>query len=257
MLRGVDEAALHHILTWVEIGLAFATLGALSMVRAPYGRHYDGSGWGPRVPNWLGWIIMECPAVLLFLGVFALGDHRGQWVPLLLMGLWQLHYVHRTFVFPFRLHSRHRPMPLLIAGLGMTFNGLNAYVNARWISHLGHYADAWLLDPRLLIGVAVFATGYAINKRADRMLLALRKPGETGYKIPRGWLYELISCPNYLGEILEWVGWAIATWSLPGLAFALYTAANVGPRALANHRWYRDKFKDYPAHRKALVPFVL
>ncbi len=256
MLRAVDEATLHHALTWLEIGLALVTFGVLSFIRAPYGRHYAG-GWGPRLPNWLAWVVMESPAVVLFVAIFVMGDHRGQLVPLLLLGVWQVHYVHRTFVFPFRLHSKAKPMPILVVGFGVVFNSLNAYVNARWISHLGTYTEAWLLDPRLWIGVAVFGLGYTINKRADRMLLALRKPGETGYKIPRGWLYEWISCPNYLGEILEWVGWAIATWSLPGLAFALYTAANVGPRALANHRWYRERFEHYPARRKALVPFVL
>jgi len=89
------------------------------------------------------------------------------------------------------------------------------------------------------------------------MLLNLRKPGETGYKVPRGWLYEYVTCPNYLGEIIEWLGFALATWSLPGLAFALYTAANVGPRAFAHHRWYRERFPDYPKHRKVLIPFLL
>jgi hypothetical protein len=252
----MDEAALHHLLTLVQIGLAVVTLLMLTYIRAPYGRHYRG-GFGPQVPNWLGWVLMESPAVLLFCGVFAWGEHRLELVPLLLLALWQVHYVHRTFVFPFRLQSRHRPMPLAVVAAGFGFNALNAYINARWISQLGRYPDAWLLDPRLWVGVTVFATGYAINKRADRMLLTLRAPGETGYKIPRGWLYERISCPNYLGEILEWTGWAIATWSLPGLAFALYTAANVGPRALANHRWYRETFEDYPAERKALVPFLL
>ena len=58
-------------------------------------------------------------------------------------------------------------------------------------------------------------------------------------------------------ELLEWVGFAIASWSLPGLAFAVYTAANLVPRALANRRWYRERFPDYPSERKALIPFLL
>lgn len=251
----MSEAELHHALTWAQIGLAVLTLGALLVLRAPYGRHYR-EGWGPEVPAWLGWVLMESPAVLLFAAVYVQGEHRLSLVPLLLLGLWQAHYVHRTFIYPFRVRSR-RPMPLVIALTGVAFNSLNAYINARWISHLGEYTAAWLGDPRLWLGLGVFGLGLAINRKADRMLLALRGPGRGGYSIPRGWLYEWISCPNYLGEILEWVGWAIATWSLPGLAFALYTAANVGPRALANHRWYREHFPDYPPGRKALVPWLL
>ena len=51
-------------------------------------------------------------------------------------------------------------------------------------------------------------------------------------------------------------GWALATWSLPGLAFAVWTVANLVPRARANHRWYRGRFPDYPKERRALVPGV-
>jgi protein-S-isoprenylcysteine O-methyltransferase Ste14 len=92
---------------------------------------------------------------------------------------------------------------------------------------------------------------------SDRALRALRAPGESGYAIPRGGAFEWVSCPNYLGELLEWFGWAIATWSIAGLAFALYTAANLGPRALAHHAWYRERFPGYPPRRRALIPFVL
>jgi protein-S-isoprenylcysteine O-methyltransferase Ste14 len=67
-------------------------------------------------------------------------------------------------------------------------------------------------------------------------------------------MYRWISCPNYFGEIVEWIGWAIATWSLAGLAFALWTAANLAPRAHSHHQWYRESFADYPQERKALVP---
>ena len=89
------------------------------------------------------------------------------------------------------------------------------------------------------------------------MLAALRKPGESGYKIPRGWLYNYISCPNYFGEILIWTGWAIASWSLAGAVFVLWTVANLLPRALSNHRWYRETFEEYPAKRRALIPGLL
>jgi protein-S-isoprenylcysteine O-methyltransferase Ste14 len=89
------------------------------------------------------------------------------------------------------------------------------------------------------------------------LLAALRKPGEGGYKILRGWLYERVSCPNYLGEILVWCGWALATWSLAGAVFLLWTVANLIPRALSNHQWYRQHFDNYPENRKAVLPGIL
>ncbi|MCA9611606.1 MAG: DUF1295 domain-containing protein, partial [Myxococcales bacterium] len=98
---------------------------------------------------------------------------------------------------------------------------------------------------------------WAINHHADHVLRNLRKPGETGYKIPHGGLYRFISCPNYFGEIVEWFGFALAAWTFPGLVFAFFTFANLFPRALDHHKWYRGKFDDYPKSRRAIVPFVL
>lgn len=252
----MDEAALHRWVTLGVLATALPTLIYLLFRTAPYGRH-GRAGWGPTVPPRLGWILMESPAVLAWLGIYLAGPKRTGLTPLVLLGLWQLHYVHRTFIFPFRMRGAGRPMPLVIALSGAFFNCVNAYVNARWVSALGDYPDAWLSSPWFLTGAALFAAGMAINLHADTVLLNLRAPGETGYKIPQGGLYRFVTCPNYLGELLEWTGWALATASLAGLSFAVFTAGNLVPRALAHHRWYREKFADYPPERRALLPFVL
>ena len=78
------------------------------------------------------------------------------------------------------------------------------------------------------------------------------------YKIPRGGMFEYVSGANFFGECLEWTGFALASWSMSGLAFAVFTWANIGPRALQHHRWYQTKFgAEYPRHRRALIPGVL
>ena len=46
-------------------------------------------------------------------------------------------------------------------------------------------------------------------------------------------------------------------WTWAGAAFAFFTTANLLPRALAHHRWYHEKFPDYPRERKAIVPGLL
>lgn len=245
----------HGVAVALEFALAAVTFVTLGVLPAPYGR-YARAGWGPTVAARTGWLLMESPAVLFFLAVYAVGRHRTDVAPLALLCLWQLHYVHRAFFFPVLLGSAKR-MPLLVALLGMAFNLLNGWINARWISDLGHYDSAWLLDPRFLLGATAFVLGFLVNVSADRTLLRLRRPGDTGYRIPHGRLFEWVSCPNYLGEIVEWFGWALATWSLAGLAFAVYTVANLAPRALAHHAWYRKHFPAYPKRRRALLPFVL
>jgi protein-S-isoprenylcysteine O-methyltransferase Ste14 len=251
----VTEATLHTYATWAEIGLALITFISLFFITAPYGRHGRG-GWGPEINQRIAWVLMELPACVLWLAIFFMGEHALEVAPLALMSLWQVHYVNRTFIFPLRIKAEGKTTPLSIVLTAVAFNTLNAYVNARWVSHLGHYDASWLLDARFIVGALVFVIGFAINQHADWVLMNLRKPGETGYKIPRGGLYEFITCPNYFGELLEWTGFAIASWSLPGLAFALYTFANLAPRARDHHRWYLTKFSDYPKTRRVIIPFL-
>lgn len=236
-------------------GFAVATSVSTMFVTAPYGRH-ERTGWGPTVPSRLGWVVMESPAVVVFAVFYATGAHPRDPGSLALLAVWMAHYVQRTFVFPFRLHETGRKLPVSILALALVFNSYNAFINARWISSVGHYGLRWLSDPRFLAGVAIFACGYGINRWADHVLINLRAPGETGYKIPRGGLYETITCPNYFGEIVEWCGWSLASWSPAGLAFALYTFANLAPRARSHHAWYRATFPAYPVKRRAIIPWL-
>lgn len=254
----VTGDTLYDALLWGVLTLSPIVLVALLVLPAPYGRHARG-GFGPEIPTRVAWVVMESPAVLAFAAFHWLGDRPLAPVPLVFLVAWQAHYVHRTFVFPITMRVRPgQGTPAAVAAMGFVFNVVNAYLNATWVaSAQAAYEPAWLADPRFAVGLALFVTGYAINRWADWRLRNLREPGETGYKIPRGGLYERISCPNYFGEIVEWTGWAVATWSLAGLSFALFTTANLLPRALTHHRWYRDKFEDYPPRRRAVIPFLL
>lgn len=249
-------AGIHGTAVWAVIALAVVTFLCLLRFTAPFGRHYAGAGWGPHISNRIGWVIMELPATALFALIYFNGESSRQWVPLAFLAMWQAHYLHRTFVFPFRTRTG-KSIPIAVVSAGFVFNVVNAYINARFVSSIGEYSTDWLTDPRFLAGLALFAAGMALNIRSDNILLNLRGSGDSGYAIPRGGAYRYVSCPNYLGEIIEWAGWALATWSLAGFAFFLYTAANLAPRAISHHKWYRARFPDYPPTRKALIPGFL
>jgi 3-oxo-5-alpha-steroid 4-dehydrogenase 1 len=240
---------------WLIVGwfvLAAAVFLSLLFFAAPYGR-YVRRGWGLAVGNRLGWVVMESAAPLAFAVCFFIGTNAITVTTLVFLGLWEAHYLHRAFIYPFSL--RRRSMPLLIVGFGFLFNMVNGYLNGRYIfTFSGGYSNQWLGDPRFIIGVALFIIGFVINRQADNTLRNLAKTSASGYKIPYGGLYRWISCPNYFGEILIWTGWAVATWSLPGLAFAVWTAANLVPRARSHHAWYRQNFPDYPPQLRALLP---
>ncbi|HKA90111.1 MAG TPA: hypothetical protein VKE22_20765 [Haliangiales bacterium] len=238
---------------WIALwtALALPTMVVLLRVTAPYGRHAR-RGWGPALPARAAWIAMEAPAALgmpaLYLAVRPAGV-----APAVLLGMWLLHYANRAFVYPLRARAG-TPMPASVAAMGLAFNCINVWIQASAAFAPGAHADAWLHDPRFCAGAVAFVAGWAVNQHADAVLRRLRRGG---YQIPRGGLYRFVSCPNYLGEIVEWIGWAVATWSLAGASFAVWTVANLVPRALANHRWLRARFPDYPPERKALVPGLL
>ena len=97
-----------------------------------------------------------------------------------------------------------------------------------------------------------------INIDSDKRIRALRKPGETKHDRPTGGLYNYVSSANYCGEFVEWVGFAILTWSLPGAVFALWTFANLAPRADAINKKYAEMFGEEFTKRKVkrMIPFI-
>jgi 3-oxo-5-alpha-steroid 4-dehydrogenase 1 len=239
---------------FIAAAVAFVTL---FFVVAPYGRYLRG-GWGVALTARRAWFIMEFPAALSIFLMMLAGGSRDP-IALLFLALWEIHYLYRSILYPLLLKdNRSRSMPYTLILMAILYNCANGYVNGHHLFVAGHeYTQQWLLDPRFVIGMALFVGGFVIHVWSDRILQGLREPGEHAYRIPRGGMFRYVSSPNYLGEIVQWTGFAVATWSLAGLSFAVFTIANLLPRALSNHQWYQDNFDDYPEHRKAIVPFVL
>ncbi|KDP24494.1 hypothetical protein JCGZ_25058 [Jatropha curcas] len=249
--------------------LAFYLIGpptfiSLRFLQAPYGKH-NRPGWGPTIFPPLAWFLMESPTLWLTLLLFPFGQHATNFKALILMSPYIIHYFHRTCIYPLRLYLNASQQntkaasgfPVSVALIAFGFNLLNAYLQSRWVSHYkdDYDSDGWFWW-KFIGGLFVFIWGMWINIWSDRVLVGLKRQGG-GYKVPRGGWFELVSCPNYFGEIVEWVGWSLMTWSWVGFGFFLYTCANLVPRAHANHKWYQDKFgEDYPKSRKAVIPFL-
>ncbi len=243
------------LIVWLLIALVI--FAVLLKVSAPYGRHSD-RGWGPRIGHRLAWFLMELPAVAVFPLVTLRGDNPVTVPVIVFVVLWESHYVNRTIVFPMRMSRARRQMPIVVVASAVFFNSVNGILNGYFVGMVATPYDAgWLTDPRFLVGLGVFAAGMFVNVQSDNILLRLRRETEGRYGVPDAGLFRFVSCPNYLGEIVEWIGFAILTWSPAAAAFAVWTAANLIPRALSHHRWYRERFPAYPDDRKALVPFVL
>jgi 3-oxo-5-alpha-steroid 4-dehydrogenase 1 len=252
----MNEHLLYNSLLIATLAAGLITFIALFFIVAPYGRHVR-KGWGYQIGNKLAWVLMEAASPIIFGACWLTGQYRFTAVSLAFLVFWEVHYVHRAFIYPFTLRGVERRMPLSIVFMGLSFNLINAYLNGRWVFQFsGGYNTSWFIDPRFIVGVTLFVIGYIINREADLELRSLRPAGESGYKISNNRFYKWVSCPNYLGEITIWLGWAVMTWSWAGLAFAFWTVANLMPRARANHAWYQKTFPDYPPDRKALLPRI-
>lgn len=238
---------------------AAVVLIVLLFIDAPYGKR-EREGWGPGINIRMGWFLLELPSFAFFLWFYLQGEYTAALVPIILFLMYEVHYFHRTFIYPTQIKAKPgAEEKIILLLIGMPFNAANGYLNGIYISQYGEHLfnNNWLFDPRFILGIILFFTGFVINKQSDKILQNLRKPGETGYKIPHGGFYRYVSCPNYFGELLQWTGFAIAAWSPAGLAFVAFTAANLIPRAITSHRWYKENFSDYPSDRKAVLPKIL
>ena len=255
---------MHLILSFIEnnfqlicliwISVALLTFVLLQFVTAPYGRHIQ-KGWGITVSNKTGWIFMELPSFLLMSLPLAFA-HASNYA-IFLNTLWIIHYFNRTWIFPFRIRTKGKRMPLIIVASAIFFNFINAGLNASYFGFLENYPDGYFYQWPFYVGITLFIVGFIINQISDSVLINLRKPGETNYRIPKGFLFKYISCPNHFSEMIQWLGFAIMANNLAAWSFFIWTCANLIPRAIKHHKWYKSHFKEYPKNRRALIPGII
>lgn len=243
------------VIGWIILALVIFVL--LLKVTAPYGRHTKTS-WGPMVNNRAGWILMELPAFVVFAYFVWTGNAHQRNIIWIFFSLWMIHYTYRVFIFPLRIKTSGKSMPLVIMLFAFCFNFMNGFINGYWFGYLApEYSISWLSDSRFIIGMVLFIGGFVINQISDKTLLSLRNGNSTGYSIPYGGFFKYISCPNFLGELIQWGGFALMTWCLPSLSFFIWTFVNLFPRAIDHHKWYKTTFPEYPKERKAILPFII
>ncbi|MFN8258178.1 MAG: DUF1295 domain-containing protein [Bacteroidales bacterium] len=251
----IEPALLQKIsYAWILLGIVIFPI--LLFVKQPYGRHYR-KGWGPSLSNRTAWIVMEIPSLIL-IAYFYFWHSNYNLIASILTIMWLGHYINRTLIFPFRIKTKGKRMPLIIVVFGIFFNLVNATLNGMYISmsDFGPGFSGYQIMG-MVVGILLFMSGMILNMLSDKNLIGLRKSSANGYQIPRNGLFEWISCPNYFGEIIEWTGFAILAWNPAALSFAVWTIVNLLPRALDHHKWYKSTFKDYPEKRKAIIPFIL
>jgi 3-oxo-5-alpha-steroid 4-dehydrogenase 1 len=281
-MNEIYSVGTYQAVIWSMIVLAAIVFVALQWIEAPYGIAYR-KGWGPALNNRVGWVLMEAPAFLAMAAATACalalptatcdGAHKPDAPTLVIAALFLFHYFRRSFIFPCRMRGNSR-MPIAIALMGALFNVVNVYLIAGWlfvVSPADYYApitdfftgnfsaaEQSPLPLAFIAGLVIFFSGMAINWQADGIVRRLRKPGETGHKIPYGGMFRYVSCASYFGEIVEWLGYAVLSWSPAGVVFLLWTCANLVPRAGKIHRRYISEFGESYSRleRRRIFPFL-
>ena len=252
----------HEIFTYLQWGMlamAVVVFVSLYFVTAGYGQ-FRTRQWGWSINNKIAWTLMEAPVFFVMLIIWI--NSALQWAlpQLVLFGLFQLHYFQRSFVFPWLMTGKSR-MPVAIMLMGITFNVINGVMQGGglyWFPNPDFAEGAsYLLRWNAIAGIVLFLAGLGINWHSDHVIRNLRKPGDTRHYLPQRGMYRYVTSANYLGELMEWTGFALAAATPVAWLFPIWTAANLVPRAHAIHKKYRMEFGDEAVgQRKRVIPFI-
>ena len=236
---------------WLTVAATVWAVGALPTLAMglagwdPVGR-LGRSPLGRSVNARWGWFALELPALVTFPAIYLLSDNQHL-VGNVLVGLWLAHYGHRALVWSWLVPKRRATVSLGMCGASIGFNLVNGGLLGWLMGYAAKYAEQWLSDPRFVVGLVLFALGAGLNVWADYRLKYLRKVSGDDRVAPTGGAFRFVCCPNLAGEIIEWAGFALLTWSLPGLAFALLDSRQPCPSGLVAPRVVPRQLRRLPS----------
>lgn len=108
----------------------------------------------------------------------------------------------------------------------------------------------------MFAGLLLYALGEFGNLQAHLTLMNLRSPGGTERAIPHGWMFDLVTCPNYMTETVSWIGvFIVSNFSLSVLLFMIVSVGQMMAWARKKESRYRKEFGDrYKKKRFTMLP---
>lgn len=255
-------AMLYKILLITQFLVAPIVFFSLFKVVALYGRYVNTPQKQKHhyVSYRLGWLIMELPAAITIFVLYCIALFQGYEIPIfaiIALIFWELHYVYRACIFPFLSANKPKEFSLYVVVGGLIFNIINGFINGWALFFTPLLKETTFLDIHVYIGMTIFLIGFLTHIISDKMLRNIKRINNGKYGIPTRFLYTYVTSPNYFGEIIQWFGFFIITLSPAALAFVIFTFSNLMPRAYTHRIWYREKFQNFPAKRKIIIPFLL
>ena len=254
----MTQDILNHMI-WLMLGMAVVVFVSLYFVNAGYGQ-FRSKQWGWSIDNRWAWMLMEAPVFLIMWIIWLCSPLQWHLPQLVLFSLFEIHYFQRSFLFPWMM-TGHSQMPIAIMLMGITFNVINGFMQGAglyWFPNPNFTEGAlYLLRWNAILGILLFLVGIIINWHSDHVIRNLRKPGDTRHYLPQNGMYRYVTSANYFGELMEWVGFALAASTLVAWVFPIWTAANLVPRAHAINKRYKEEFgEEAVGKRKRIIPFI-
>ena len=129
--------------------------------------------------------------------------------------------------------------------------------------NLGHFSNFnYEFQNIQILGVILFLIFSLIQFWSHKKLANLRKYDQVkrnSHGLPNGGLFNLIAVPNMMAEcgIYCSLFMVIKFNHFMFLLVALFVLTNQTLAALLTHQWYKNKFKNYPKNRYAIIPYLL
>lgn len=181
---------------------------------------------------------------------------KTQW---LVFGMFITHFLKREFETAFIHKFSANTMPFFNVFKNSFFywaiSGVLCALSVYYPRSLAARANQPMIDAA---GTALFVFSETGNALVHYYLSTLRSPGSTERKIPRGYGFGLVTCPNYMFEIMAWVGIIIASRDWSVALFISIGAAQMYVWAKGKERAYRTEFGDkYKKKRYVILPGLL
>ncbi|KAK0635065.1 3-oxo-5-alpha-steroid 4-dehydrogenase-domain-containing protein [Bombardia bombarda] len=179
-----------------------------------------------------------------------------QW---LLMGLFHLHFLKREwetlFVHKFSANTMPAVNIFRNSFFYWTFAGLLCALD---IYAPGSMASRDVLGPLDYLGLALFAVGESCNWIVHQHLASLRKPGGTERGIPNCIGSNWVTSPNYMFEVLAWVGVILISRSFSVVFFICFGTVYMRDWSRGKEKALRKEFGDrYHKKRYTMLPGLI
>ena len=166
--------------------------------------------------------------------------------------MWIIHYVKRILETIFIHEFGDMTMPVFNLFKNCTYY----YSFALAVGINVNFFDVYNPPVIVAFGLIGMIVSIISNGYCHWILKHLRPPGTQIWAMPKGFLFDYITCPNYFCEIMTWIFFNIMVGlNIAGIAFSCCGIWQMLQWANERHNKYKKMFPDYP-NRWVLFPFI-